>query len=456
MNPHRRGTAALVALLLALAACGDGSSPPPTVTVDSPTTSTESLPPTVTATPTEPLADPRVTLAAYSQDRAASVPEVVAPEVALRAALALALPQLQPTSSTMDGPVLYASTGIVLPALQAARIDVLRAAAAGDTLAEVTAALPAEASGDVTRALLDGVSRHLWAPASALFNRSFLASIDTGGSAVEPWRATEVVDWPAGVTGLAGFGSVTDLKLSADTRLVIGQRFEANAPANGHAVEFEGVGVRSPNRWYTAPMVALEGPGGTLRSDDYVATATWVGDHLWVSLRPPGDQPLYYGLPPATLNAALLAVWSAYPAPEGMTSQSAQVWPRVTMTLENRSRLPAGIVLPYDKVHANLSGLDGGGTFLTETIREGSLAIDTAGLRAAGAQAMAFTFSPDNLYGLGSVSTNVTADWWMPDCPRAVADWRGAYLALIDRAGRLLLVASLPDAGDAATNCRRI
>jgi hypothetical protein len=441
MSQLRRDAPALVALLLALAACGGGSSPP------------------ATATPAETPVDSRVTLAAYVQNHAASAPELVAPDATLRAALALALPALQSTVSTANGDVLVADHAIVLPALQAARVDVLRVAAAGDTLAELEAALPAEASRDAVRPLLDGISRSLWAPTAALFERGFLASTDTGGAAAEPWRAMEVTDWSAAAAALADFGSVDALHLVADTRLVIGQRFHANALANGQAVAFDGVGLRRADRWYTAPMVALEGPGGTLLGEGYTATATWVGDHLWVSLRPPGDAPLYEGVPPATLSTALLEVWSAYSASGNVKSRSTQVWPQVTMALEDRSRLPAGIALPYDAVHANLSGLDGGGTFLTETTHSASLTIDTAGLHAAGAQAMAFTFSVANEHGGGYASGGqwvVLPVVWPTSCPRAAADWRGAYLALIDRAGRLLLVASLPDAGSAATECMPI
>ena len=85
MSQLRRDAAALVTLLLALAACGGGSSPP------------------VTAAPAETPADTLVTLAAYTQNHAASAPEPIASDATLRAALALALPALQSTVSTTHG-----------------------------------------------------------------------------------------------------------------------------------------------------------------------------------------------------------------------------------------------------------------------------------------------------------------------------------------------------------------
>lgn len=454
MTQHQLGIAALATLLLALAACGGGSSPqtPEPAAVVAATTP-EPAPVASAATP----ADARVTLDFYSRDRTAGVAKAIASLDTLRAALALGLPPLQNSVITPSGETTVAVRAIVFPALQAARIDVLRAAAVGATLVEVEAALPAAAGADATRALLDGVSRRFFAPVSASFNRNFLASTDTGGSAAAPWQAIQIQDWSAASAVLAEFGAVSEQKLVPQTRLVIGQRFDAKAPANGQAVAFDGVGVRSPDFWYTAPMVALEGRGGMLNGVDSTATATWVGDHLWVSMRPLGNEPLHQGLPPASLSSALLAVWSAFAVPETLLSRSRQVWPQQAMTLEDRSRLPTGIALPYSALQANLSGLDGGGTYLTETAHEASIAIDTAGLRASGTQAMAFTFSAENLYGGGSDAGSVTTIdppfTVTPPCPRAESDWRGAYLALIDRAGRLLLVASLPDASGVETRC---
>lgn len=444
MSERRYGVAALATLLSTLAACG-GESNPPVADV-------------VTASSAGAIAESRITLDAYSASRTPSVPKALSSADALRATLALALPPLQDTLTTTSGQYPIALSAIVFPAIQAARLDVLRAATAGDTLAELEAALPSAVTLDATRTLLAGVSRKLWASASAQFTSSFLASTDTGGSSWSPWQAIRIQDWPAAFLELADFGSVSDLNLRPQTRLVIGHRFDAEALAGGQAVAFDGVGVRSPDNWYTAPMVAFEGPGGILQGDDYVAAATWIGDRLWVSLRPRGNTPLYRGLPPASLNSALNAAWSTYPAPEGLVSRSRQVWPQQMSTLEDRSRLPAGIALPYSEIRANLSGLDGGGTYLKETARAASLAIDTVGLRVSGAQAMAFSFSVDNTYGGGSYGSgstlfNLAPFAVLPRCPRAEADWRGAYLALIDRSGRLLFVASLPDAPSAASAC---
>lgn len=439
--------AALAILVIALAACGGGSSP-------------QAEEPDKPASAESP-ADARVTLDAYSATRTSAVVNAVVPEDTLRAALALALPPLQDEVFTSGGQVTMASRAIVLPALQAARIDVLRASAAGETLAQLEAALPAAATADATRALRDGVSRQLWAPTSALFAPSFLASTDTGGRASVPWQASPIQDGSAAMDPLTEFGDISHLNLAPETRLLIGQRFDLDAWANGQAVAFDGVGVVSPDSWYTAPMVAFEGPGGTLTGADHTATATWVGAYLWVSVRPLGDEPLYVGLSAASLGSALLAAWSAFPAPEGLLTQSRQVWPQQGMTLEDRSMLPAAIALPYSAVQANLSGLDGGGTYLTEIARATSLVIDSAGLRVSGAQAMEFTFSADNQHGGGSYGVGVvrveTPPYQVPlRCPRAVADWRGAYLALIDRAGRIVLVASLPDARGVAVVCTPI
>ena len=429
---------ALATAALALAACNSE----PNVRASGPSTD---------AAPAATIS--KITLEAYSKDRSAAVATTAAaPQDLLRAALTLAVPPLQSSVFTSNGPITLAEQAIVFPALQAARMDVLRAASAGDTLAEVQAAVPTAASLEATRSLLGGLSRQIWASASATFARSFLASTEISGAPASGWQANTVLDWSSPLAALAEFGPTSDLSLVPQTRMVIGQRFDLQSVSNAQALGFEGLGESAQDGWYIAMMVAFEGPGGSVNVDGYSATATWVGEHLWVSLRPPGNKPLLEGLAPSTLSAALLAVWSAYPSPQGLVTRSRQVWPQLTASLVDRGKLPVGIVLPYNPVSANLGGLDGGGTYLTETARAAALSIDTGGLRASGAQTMAFTFSAENMfsnsYGYGVITlqpnVQITPSVFLTPCPRAVPDWRGAYLALIDRAGRLLLLATLP------------
>lgn len=465
---YRYTIAALTALPPLLVACGGGSGedaaqadtalPAAAAPAASQASQTSQTTP---VTPDVPSAGAPVSLQAYAAARSGATEPVLPAAEALRAGLALALPPLQVAVQGGSGSYWSTDTAVVLPGLQAARLAVLRAASAGETLAELQAALPTGLGPNTAEALLAGVSRQLFAPASAQFDPRFLAATDLPGSAgAARWQATTVQDGASATAALGGYGDASPLALSSQTRLVIGQRFAVDAAAGGQAVAFDGVGVRSPDTWYTAPMVALEGPGGTLLGEDYTVTATWVGDHLWLSLRPRGDAPLFQGLAPASLAAGLSAAWAAYATPASLVQRSRQVWPRQTLAPEDRSRLPAGITLPYDRLRANLQGLDGGGTYLVETVGAASLTVDAAGLRASGAQAMAFNFSPDNGYGGGSTgagATQVLPEFSIPSaCPRAEPDWRGAYLALIDRAGRLLLVATLPNADAVATTCARI
>lgn len=456
MRTHRglaRIGAAAAVTVFGLAACGGGENVVPAAAEA----------PAVPSAPSAPsgVSDPPTTVTAFAASRAAATPAAapaVEPAALLQAATALALPALQTVVTGVSGDTVVADAAIVLPGLQAARIDVLGAAAAGATLTELAAALPSAVTDATVQALTQGVSRKLWASPTGRFERGFLAATETFGTSAT-WQNVEVADVGIAFAAVADYGPTGSLDLGVDTRLVIGQRFDAEAAIPGAQVTpFVGVGQRTPDTWYTAPMLALEGPGGTLTGDSWVAVATWVGEHLWVALRPPGDAALYAGVPWVGLQAALRAAREAFPAPEGVTSRSTQVWPQATFTLENRSRLPSGVVLPYDKTAANLSRLDGGGTYLRETFLDASLTIGPAALVVAGAQAMAFTFSVTNPYGgsssVGVITTNPGFDF-PPACPRAMADWRGAYLAVIDRAGRMVLAASLPTAGAAATTCRQ-
>ena len=192
-----------------------------------------------------------------------------------------------------------------------------------------------------------------------------MASTEIGGAPTAAWQANTVLDWSSPLAALAEFGPTSDLSLVRQTRMVIGQRFDMQSVSNAQALGFEGLGESAQDGWYTAMMVAFEGPGGSVNGDGYSATATWVGEHLWVSLRPPGNKPLLEGLAPSALSAALLAVWSAYPSPQDLVTKSRQVWPQLTTSLVDRGKLPTGIVLPFNTVWANLGGVDGGGMYLT-------------------------------------------------------------------------------------------
>ena len=213
--------------------------------------------------------------------------------------------------------------------------------------------------------MLGGLSRQLWASASATFKHSFLASTEISGAPTSGWLAKTVLDWSALLAALAEFGPTSDLSLVPQTRMVLGQRFDVQSLSNARALGFEGLGESAQDGWYTAMMVPFEGPGSGVNVDGYSATATWVGEHLWVSLRPPGNKPLLEGLAPSALSAALLAVWSAYPSPQDLVTKSRQVWPQWTTSLVDRGKLPIGIVLPFNTVWANLGGVDGGCMYLT-------------------------------------------------------------------------------------------
>ena len=128
---------------------------------------------------------------AYSKDRSAAVATTAAPQDVLRAALALAVPPLQSSLFTSNGPITWAEQAIVFPALQAARMDVLRAASAGDTLAEVQAAVPTAASLDVTRSLLSGLSRQLWASALLPSSAVFWPRLRSAARPLRPGRPTQ-------------------------------------------------------------------------------------------------------------------------------------------------------------------------------------------------------------------------------------------------------------------------
>ena len=446
---------AALAAMLALGACGGGKDD-------------EAGQPWMQATAAPSAAEsasaPRTTLAEYAAERANLVvvqgfPSPTEEELAaiharsVERGIAQLLPQLNAAYLTDIG------NGLALPSLRSSLVNTVAAAARGDTLAQLRQAQPEESGYYARMVQTQGVQRSLWAPAGTPLDGAFLRATDM----IEPlpplasWQGAEVTrrDDARLNASLEGFSAkaLGALDLGGNTRLLVVDRLQERA---GFAVPartlpdgvFLGVdGVRRVMPMLQLPSVRHVRPG-------YEAHLAIGPDHRHIVTIQPTTQSLQAFAASGELAAALseLAQMARQRTLVALPAGTMVLPVIKELSVSGNARPGSGLDLAGSDVNADLRGLDGGGTFLRSAELSTRLSIGDGGLSVQGGHAVAFHFSPLNLYGpsYGSVVTWFNPEWTLqgpgesvPACPRAANDLRSLFIAVFDDDLRLVSLAGL-------------
>ena len=427
---------ALCCLVLGLAACGGGAS-------DGQRDSGGAQPVAVTLPET-------MTLPQYQAVRAA-VPVAAASAVAdssTQAALVAANHQLVVAQLRAD----LAGVGnvAVLPPLAHAAVRSLAAAASGATLAEISSRFDLAPTPHVQAQQTGLVASQLWADQGRVFSSAFLTATDARG----PWP--RLAGWSAAETGFTagtarsdarltqalaavdmglGFDALPDVRLLLLNSLVL----DASWPV---ATPFEGTFNR-----VRVPLLRISGGVQRQVGSDYSADLLAVGPLRLLQIRPAGGDLAGFAanrLQPvlAELASGLLMGQAAPVAPVA----GELLLPQTTLSLVQNADGPlrrSGVVLAYDKVQANLRGLDAaGGTYAQSVSSAAQLRIAVDGLNLRAAHAMAFTFSAQNANGGGNQGGGVVGTQ-PDDCVWPTPDLRSFFLALLDAQGAVVALAAV-------------
>ena len=453
--------AMLCAATALVAACGGGNEPvavvPPVVEV-----------PKQVETPPVVVKPEAKTVLAYAASRAAPAP-------ALTAAISLgAKAQTFDTSrafavSDLNRAVLVLRNAMSLPPLHFAHLELLRSAAAGDTLSEINRVAPAPADAAVITGLTSDVTRRVWGQTGAPFLTSWLSASDGSGShpTVGPWLGYEIdfaaladLDDGAFKQSLISYGgalSLSGFAASALTRMLVDDNLDV--PFAWPAVEvFDGVFVDSRHDRWAMPMVRLRDSVKLFRGSNYRADMVARGGLTLLVIRPDPQDPNegHDVFARRHLDRALSDSLAAYGAGGPFVLTPGEiVLPAVAMgfsaTRSGTSTLTFGNASPYNEITANLRALDGaGGTYAQRQRAATAVEVGATGLRVYGAELTAFTFSPANINGPGS-STGSSFDSGTftftfvtrPVCPSTEADTRGFFLALVNANRMLVSLASV-------------
>ncbi len=398
----RQVLAALAAASL-LAACGGGGSAPE---------------------PEVPAAERRVTLQEYLGSRVAPAPAVAASGASLLdAGLAYAVPAL--TARLGHG-----NDVVVLPPLEAAFDNLVRSAARGSTLAELDSRRPAAGSAAVQAAQLAGIERRLWVAEGAPLRSAYLTAVDVPGLS---WQATAVGDWGAATQrDIAGVMELQELELKQQTRLVVRDSWVRSFAWP----QVQTFAARVADNRMLA-MLRLRGPMHYVRGVGYESWTMALGEgRRLVGLVPDGIDLAAFASDRLTLARALAAAAAAELSTEGD-------WELPLLALSSPAPDP-GLSLAYDRVQANLGGLDGGGSYLRSSRSVQTFGLTDYGLYFQGWQSLAFHFDSSNVGAQGDDSGGSGTTWVRtPGCPEAVVAPRPMLLALLDDSQRLLVLVAV-------------
>ena len=355
---------------------------------------------------------------------------------------------------------------VVVPPLTFAYAAVLASAARGDTLAQVQAQYPAELGAWASAAQTQGVQRQLWAPTATRFLPQFLAATDvapgTPVPSLQSWLAAELSVWfdPLLAQALVALHPpMIDLDIldqsrplfETDTRLLVADALNDRVRWL-HALEFEGTFVtESGGTRMSMPMLQISAGVKRLTQPGFVADALTVGERTLLMIQPRAD--MLWQFSGAKLDAALAQATAALTgSARAALPDSRLVLPRVALKLPGQSVTSLGVALAFDEMHADLRGLDGGGTFLKARSAASTLTIDASGLALGAGHQVGFVFSPKNLFnpgagGYGSVlqlaSTNIVQFSNVVTCPNPDVDLRSFFLAVLDAQKRVISLSGI-------------
>lgn len=420
---------ALVLLPMVLAACGGGGG------------SGAGIAPTSSATDSL-AARTTLTLAEYQARRQ---PVATASAEDVRHARELAIQLTVPQQIQGSGFVLGASQEI-------AWLQLLNAAASGDTATELSTNTPAGALDGAGAVLTLPLQRELMIHPSGRLSPNF-------------WQATEeqanqatVTSWQASEVNLGTSNAMPYLLFSTayQARLAIRDRLSASLSWSS-AVTTKALFTDEAGLSHFVDALRISAPLATMTTADFQAEAATVDGWTVLKLTPVSGRLVDFGS--ARLAAAIKTstdtIWNSA-ATSGVGDL---VLPPLhigdSSTYTNAAL--SGVTLAFNPTKANLSALDGvGGLFATAVATSLELSVDVHGLKLNGDAWMGFAFNPTNEHaydGLGSILTNSasypsvgcfnlsTYDSFTPcvppPCPANAPRLQSFFLALLDAHGVL-------------------
>ncbi len=379
------------------------------------------------------------------------------------ASLSLAVAQLQARASAGT----WLGNVQVSPALSASLEQLLRAAAAGATLAQVPALLPNLSTARQTAASR-WVQRDVWAPPAQTFTASFLLGSDlqSGALGSTQWRAAQA-DFAAGSS--LEFKRVLQELLppmlpqsedflstflpAAQTRLLVldSLRTRMSWPEMPELVSGRFVNEKgAPGR---VEMLRLRQGVQRFQGKDFSADLLQQEEFVLVYLRPTASS--LQGFLSSSLQPAFQQVLNAADAKTLLPGEL--LLPLVQTSLSSDVAAPllrGGLRLAQDELHADLSGLDGGGAFARFQSPAATLQISATGVDVRSAHVLSLIGRSPG--GLGPSPASGSA--WrepllLPLAGACNAAWSSSagFLLLLDRQRMVLSLNVLADAG--ATPC---
>ena len=319
------------------------------------------------------------------------------------------------TVATQAGSGLAATDNrLVVPALTVALHRVLSAAATGQSLAQLVAAADPVPPAAVQAWQTGQVQLQAWTQQGAPLATAFWQRIDQSeaGNTWATWQAAE-----------ARFDQVTAPDLGADfralpyadaeqTRLLLRQRLATTVNWSGLTPE-AGLFELGPHDLLSVQLLRLRSGVRGFDGDGYRADLFSRDGVLLLALRPQAGTSLRdfaaTRLAPA-LTEAVANLLTGIGSSAARVSDGQLLLPAgsLSLTLDAADVLrQAGVQQVFDKVQANLKGLDvQGGTYAQVKTPTPTFQLDASGFRLAAEQQLAFTFSPANVNGPGYGAIN--------------------------------------------------
>ena len=350
------------------------------------------------------------------------------------------------------------SAGAV-PALIAGHVDLLRQAAAGDTLAQINSQWPELADAGVAAALRSPLSRSIWVQTGFEPLASFLAGTDNPATAL-PLRG-----WSARNADMANgaylqSASTFGIPAPADTRLEVLDTLD-DATAWPEAVPFEGVFVGSDGVRRMATLIRFSSGVGFYRGSTFRADLLRQGGRTLFQIRPdPEDTVLLDYVRSGQLLRALRELGEAFaPGATPLVHRGEMVLPPQRWSLDPQVMPATFLALPlaYNELNANFKRLDGlGGTYAIASESLPVLNITAAGVSMQAANATALRFSTRNVNGPGGYGAaaelfngGYSYIHTISVCPHAgAADLSSFILAQLDERGGWVWTLAVPTLGD--------
>lgn len=322
--------------------------------------------------------------------------------------------------------------GVAIPPLYFARAQAVAAAAAGTTLAELRQVFPAASSSTVDAALVQGLQRTLSAGGSTSFMTAFMNTV-TVRAQTGVWDTLTLDQLSAGA-----------LQSEPNLRLRIADTYQYATPWPQVTV-VTGVFENAGGSRVSTALLRITGQRVTVSGTGMDAIALSLPEDRWlVRITPTGTISAWTT---ADLTAALAQVAA------GLDAATPTVGDLVLPVASGFTAAGAGDIRgmteAQDPVRANLSGLNGGGTYADLPAGTASMAIGTTGLTVSGSSQVTFIFSPSNANGGGFILTQTNPT---PAVFCGATDLRASYLALVNEYGRVEVLARL--AAASGTPCQ--